>query len=232
MGQCAVLLCLYSADCVAAVADNFASRTSASHGDMFTHLMHLQTSQHLHTGLHLAVRYGSLTVATVLTAAGCDIAVQNSAGCSAVDLLTDNFVTVLALLDRCDALRIKEADVHAPPLLRAERLCLSNEAAVLSKLAEYRALAVEMRDTLQARIDALSQHKQIERHAVLTGVPVPVQTSTELSKEPLLLELRDSCDAVASHSDPRLLPLHSSVSATGSAAESGGSSDSTTLAAV
>jgi Ankyrin repeats (many copies) len=187
--------------------------------------------QYLHTGLHLAVRYGSLTVATVLTAAGCDIAVQNSSGCSAVDLLTDNFVTVLALLDKCDALRVKEADVRAPPLLRAERLCLSNEAAVLSKLAEYRALAVAMRNTLQARIDALSQHKQIERHAVLTGIAVPVATSTELSKESLLLELRDGCDAVACHSDPRL-PLHSSVDANCSAAESGGSSDSTTLAAV
>jgi hypothetical protein len=181
--------------------------------------------------LHLAVRYGSLTVATVLTAAGCDIAVQNSSSCSAVDLLTTNFVTVLALLDRCDTLRIKEAGV--PPLLRAERLCLSNEAAVLSKLAEYRALAITMRDTLQTRIDALSQHKQIERHAVLTGVAVPVDTSTELSKETLLLELRDSCDAVACHSDPRLLPLkslHSSASAS-SAAESD-DDNRTTLAAV
>jgi hypothetical protein len=178
----------------------------------------------------LAVRFGSLTVATVLTAAGCDIAVQNSAGCSAVDLLTDNFVTVLALLDRCDALRIKEADVHAPPLLRAERLCISNEAAVLSKLAEYRALAVAMRDALQARIAALSQHKQVERHAVLTGVAVPVDTSTELSKESLLLELRDGCDAVACHSHPRL-PLHSN-DVTSSSSENDGSSNSTTLAAV
>jgi hypothetical protein len=194
--------------------------------------MHPHCSNYLHTGLHLAVRYGSLTVATVLTAAGCDIAVQNSAGCSAVDLLTENFVVVLALLDRCDALRIKEADVHAPPLLRAERLCLSNEAAVVSKLVEYRALATTMRDTLHARIDALSQHKQIERHAVLTGIAVPVDTSTELSKEPLLLDLRDSCDAVACHSDPRLLPLLSRVSVTSSAAESDGNSNSTTLAAV
>jgi Ankyrin repeats (many copies) len=190
---------------------------------------------HLYTGLHLAVRHGSLTVATVLIAAGCDIAVHNSSGCSAVDLLTTYFVTVLAVLDRCDALRIKEADVHAPPLLRAERLCLSNEAAVLNKLAEYRALAVAMRDKTQARIDALPQHKQIARYAVLTGVAVPAETSIELSKEQLLLELRDGCDAVACHSDPRLLPLHSTgIDGVRSVANADrdSSSSSTTLAAV
>jgi hypothetical protein len=183
--------------------------------------------------LHFAVRHGSLTVATVLTAAGCDIAVHNSSDCSAVDLLTTNFVTVLTVLDRCDALRIKEADVHAPPLLRAERLCLSNEAAVLNKLAEYRALAVAMRDKLQARIDALPQHKQVARHAILTGVAVPADTSIELSKEQLLLELRDGCDAVACHSDPRLLPLHSSAAdGVSSTAVRDSNSSSTMLAAV
>ncbi|CAM9464678.1 unnamed protein product [Sphacelaria rigidula] len=95
------------------------------------------------TGLHLSITLGSLHAAQVFVEEGCDPAVTNDEGISAVDLLSQNFKKVMDLLARI--LQLEEDDklqgVRSCTLTAEKKACLMQKGRVIGKVNEYRSFA-------------------------------------------------------------------------------------------
>ena len=160
------------------------------------------------SGLHLAIRIGSLHAAKGFLSAGADAALLNVAGDGAADELVRNFDKLMNLMERVRKLKQQEQKTSAAPLTESERALLDRELEVIRKAEDYQRLAFAMAAQLEDRLNGMPTLAAEARRCDMLGEELDRAGLEELRREETVRALRGILlEGVLERSDRRLRPL-------------------------
>ncbi|CAM9738637.1 unnamed protein product [Chrysoparadoxa australica] len=132
------------------------------------------------TGMHLAVRFGSMNVANAYLEAGADPSIENQEGKRVAHVLVENHQRIQELLKKMAALEIQRNSTLLAPLSAAELDLLGREEGIRRKEWEYRGFAEALCQHFETRCENLGEMRMKAKQSEMMDEAVDPAVLREL----------------------------------------------------